>query len=89
MMTLYNDVFLLVDATPALVFDNGSGFLKVGYSTDSMPKEVIPSVVGVPLRYSQDISGMEYSSRPGLVFGDMAVSKAGVLHNGKIHAGNF
>lgn len=69
-----------VDSTPVLVFDNGSAFLKVGFSNGNVPKEIVPSVVGMPLRYSQDISGMEYSYRPGLVFGGEAVGKAGVLH---------
>ena len=75
--------FSAVDSTPVLVFDNGSAFLKVGFSGEDTPKEIVPSVVGTPLRYSQEISGMDYSHRAGLVFGGEAVGKAGVLHIGK------
>ncbi|XP_028402873.1 POTE ankyrin domain family member J-like isoform X2 [Dendronephthya gigantea] len=69
-----------VDTTPVLVLDSGSAFQKVGFSDQALPKEIVSSVVGTPLRYSQDISGMEYSSKQGLIFGDNAMSKAGVLH---------
>ena len=75
--------FISVDTTPVLVLDNGSATLKVGFSNQAMPKEIVSSVVGTPLRYSQDISGMEYSAKPGLVFGSEAIGKAGVLHIGR------
>ncbi|XP_046860224.1 actin-3-like [Xenia sp. Carnegie-2017] len=68
-----------VDSTPVLVLDNGSGFLKAGYSNEAVPSQIVSSVVGTPLRYSQDISGIEYSAKPGSVFGDQATGKAGVL----------
>jgi actin-related protein len=77
--------FILVDTTPVLVLDNGSAFLKVGFSDQALPKEVVSSVVGTPLRYSQDISGMEYNATSGLVFGSAAMNKAGVLHIGRFY----
>lgn len=72
----------VVDSTPVLVLDNGSGFLKAGYSNEAVPSQIVSSVVGTPLRYSQDISGIEYSAKPGSVFGDQATGKAGVLRIG-------
>lgn len=79
--------FILVDTSPVLVFDNGSAFLKIGFSDQVLPKEIVSSVVGTPLRYSQDISGMDYTAKPGLIFGGNATNKAGVLHIGKVHSG--
>jgi hypothetical protein len=75
-------VFILVDTTPVLVLDNGSAFLKAGFSDQPLPKEVVSSVVGTPLRYSQDIAGMEYNAKSGLAFGHEAMLKAGVMHIG-------
>jgi hypothetical protein len=77
--------FILVDTSPVLVLDNGSAFLKVGFSDQALPKEIVSSVVGTPLRYSQDIAGMEYSATPGLVYGDSAMGRAGVLHIGRFY----
>ncbi len=36
------------DFMPAIVIDNGSGFVKVGISGDENPRASIPTVVGRP-----------------------------------------
>ena len=68
-----------------MVLDNGSAYLKVGFSDQALPKEIVSSVVGTPLRYSQDIAGMEYNAKPGSVFGYEAMCKAGVMHIGRCY----
>lgn len=45
---------------PSIIFDNGSGYLKAGLSTDSIPSVIIPSLVGRPqYGYSQKIGNVE------------------------------
>ena len=44
------------DQPPVIVIDNGSGYLKAGYSNQSSPEIVIPALVGREiLRYGEKI----------------------------------
>ena len=44
------------ETTPVIVLDNGSGYLKAGYSNQSSPEIVIPALVGREiLRYGEKI----------------------------------
>jgi actin len=38
----------MIDYTPAVVIDNGSGMCKAGLAIDDVPKNVFPSIVGRP-----------------------------------------
>lgn len=59
----------------ALVIDNGTGMVKCGFAGDDAPRNVFPSVVGVP-RFNQQMVGM---ARKDLYIGDEALSKKGML----------
>ena len=39
---------------PFIVIDNGSGFIKEGFSGEELPKSVFPSVLGRPRRQNTD-----------------------------------
>ena len=63
----------------AIVIDPGCGAIKAGFSGDMMPKCYCPSVIGVPRRFSQDVSKM----KKGFYVGDEAWEVAGMLQIGK------
>ena len=50
----------MIDSPPCIILDNGSGYLKTGFSTDSIPSHTIPSLVGRPmLRYEEHIENFQ------------------------------
>ena len=66
----------------AAVIDAGCGVLKAGFCGEITPKCYCPSVIGVPRRFSQDVSKM----KKGYYVGDEAWSYAGMLQIGKCHS---
>jgi len=46
-----------MEATHALVVDNGSGMCKAGFSGDDAPRSVFPSIVGRP-KHMNAMAGM-------------------------------
>jgi actin-related protein len=58
-----------------LVFDNGSGWSKVGFAGDAAPRAVFPSIVGSP-RHQGIMVGMD---QPHAYVGDEALSKRDAL----------
>ena len=59
--------------TYAVVFDNGSGTLKAGFSGEAAPRSVFPSIVGRPARPTLESPKCTY-------VGDDAQRRRGVLH---------
>ncbi len=59
---------------PALVIDNGTGFMKAGMAGDDAPKTIFPSVVGIP--YLEGIHGAQDKK---CYVGDEAKERKGVL----------
>ena len=59
-----------------ILIDNGSGFMKGGFTGDEAPLAVIPSVTGRPLR-DLALTGL---SPKELYFGDEAHAFSGVLN---------
>lgn len=64
---------------PTVVIDTGCGVLKAGIAGELVPQYTLPSVIGVPRRFSQDISKMDR----GYYVGEEAIFKAGMLQLGK------
>ena len=64
----------------AAVIDLGSGIVKAGFAGSIAPRCMLPSVIGVPRRFSQDVSKMTR----GCFVGEEAISKAGMLQLGKV-----
>ena len=58
--------------------DAGCGVLKAGLAGEVAPSQILPSVVGVPRRFSQDVSKMTR----GYYVGDEAITHAGMLQLG-------
>ncbi|XP_065052377.1 POTE ankyrin domain family member J-like [Rhopilema esculentum] len=58
-----------------VVVDAGCGFLKTGLAGELAPHMILPSVIGIPRRFSQDVSRMTR----GYYVGDEAIMHAGML----------
>ena len=67
----------------AVVIDNGCGVLKAGFAGERKPRVVEPAVIGVPKRYSLQMTGM--NSKKDRKYGLAATSGAGVLHLGTVY----
>ena len=63
-----------------VVIDAGCGFLKTGLAGELAPHMILPSVIGIPRRFSQDVSRMTR----GYYIGDEAIMHAGMLQLGKV-----
>lgn len=61
-----------------VVVDTGCGTLKAGLAGEIAPSHVLPSVIGVPRRFSLDVSKMTR----GYYVGDDAIMHAGMLQLG-------
>ena len=62
---------------PVIVFDNGSGYLKAGLSTDEQPACTIPALIGRPmLRYAEKIEDIELKP---LMIGDEVIPVRSLL----------
>ena len=49
-----------MDSPPVIVFDNGSGYLKAGFSNNDSPMVTVPALIGRPmLRYAEKIENVE------------------------------
>ena len=45
---------------PVIILDNGSGYLKAGFSTSSIPDITMPALIGRPmLRYAELVEDIE------------------------------
>lgn len=58
-----------------VIIDNGSGMIKAGFAGDEAPREVFPSVVGVP-RTESAMMGVTHNQ---FYVGEEAMAKKGVL----------
>ena len=61
------------------VIDTGGGVLRAGMAGEIAPRFELPSVIGVPRRFSQDVSKIGR----GYYVGDEAISRAGMLQLGE------
>ena len=66
------------DLRKTVVVDTGCGTLKAGFAGEIAPSHILPSVIGVPRRFSQDVSKMTR----GYYVGDEAITHAGMLQLG-------
>eukprot|EP00794_Sanderia_malayensis_P017557 gene17557-19308_t len=58
------------------VIDTGCGIIKAGIAGEIAPRCMLPSIIGVPRRFSQDLSQIGR----GYYVGEEAISRAGMLH---------
>ena len=65
----------MTDFEKSVVIDNGSGFIKYGFSSSECPNS-FPSVVGVPKYQAMQGSDMDAEKK---YIGDDAIKKRGVL----------
>jgi actin-related protein 2 len=50
----------MIEKSNCIILDNGSGYLKAGWSTDTIPTFTIPALVGRPmLRYEENIESFQ------------------------------
>lgn len=64
-------------ASPVIVFDNGSGYLKAGLSNDREPTVTIPALIGRPmLRYAEKLEDVELKP---LMIGDEVIPVRSLL----------
>jgi actin-related protein 2 len=62
---------------PVIVFDNGSGYLKAGLSTDETPSITMPALIGRPmLRYAEKLEEIELKP---IMIGDEVVPVRSLL----------
>jgi actin-related protein 2 len=62
---------------PIIILDNGSGYLKAGFSTDQIPSFTIPALVGRPmLRYEEHIESFEIKP---IMIGDQVIPVRSML----------
>ncbi len=61
-----------------VVIDAGGGILKAGLAGEVAPRSTLPSVIGVPRRFSQDLSQIGR----GYYVGEDAMLRAGMLQLG-------
>ena len=61
-----------------VVVDAGCGILKAGLAGEIAPSQIMPSVIGVPRRFSLDVSKMTR----GYYVGEDAIMHAGMLQLG-------
>ena len=62
---------------PIIIFDNGSGYLKAGFSTSQKPDVTIPALVGRPmLRYAEQLNEVELKP---LMIGDEIIPVRSLL----------
>jgi actin-related protein 2 len=60
-----------------VILDNGSGYLKAGFSTDQIPSYTIPALVGRPmLRYEEHIDAFEIKP---IMIGDQVIPVRSML----------
>ena len=64
------------DDACAVILDNGSGMMKVGFSGDDAPRSVFPSIVGRP----NDLAARGGMGNKNCYVGDEACAKRGILH---------
>ena len=64
------------DATPNVIIDNGTGFMKAGFSGEDGPRAVFPSLVGTP-KVKSAMVGVESKE---YYIGNQAEEKRGVLN---------
>ena len=62
---------------PVIVFDNGTGYLKAGLSTDEIPSVTMPALIGRPmLRYAEKLEDKELKP---IMIGDEVVAVRSLL----------
>ena len=62
---------------PVVVFDNGSGYLKAGLSSDEIPSITMPALIGRPmLRYAEKLEDIELKP---IMIGDEVVPVRSLL----------
>jgi actin-related protein 2 len=62
---------------PCVILDNGSGYLKAGFATDSIPSYTIPTLIGRPmLRYEEHIESFEIKP---IMIGDQVIPVRSML----------
>ena len=63
------------ESTPNVIIDNGTGFMKAGFSGEDGPRAVFPSLVGTP-KVKSAMVGVEAKE---YYIGNQAEEKRGVL----------
>jgi actin-related protein 2 len=66
-----------MNRNPIIILDNGSGYLKAGFSTDQIPSFTIPALVGRPmLRYEEHIESFDIKP---IMIGDQVIPVRSML----------
>jgi actin-related protein 2 len=67
----YLNILLIMEKSRCVILDNGSGYLKAGFSTNDIPLYTIPALVGRPmLRYEEHIEAFEIKP---IMIGDQVI----------------